>query len=290
MSETTPTTLKSGFAVLIGRSNVGKSSLLNALVGSKIAITTPKPQTTRLPIHGILSNDQGQIVFVDTPGLMQKAKDPLTKKLHEYIHESLRDIDMILYVVDPTRAIGPEEKAILQIIERVEKPKILVINKVDLQHKPFIDFYRDLSPQFNFVAEVSTISNHGIQELIKTIFSYLKPGEPYYPPGQITNLPNDQWVAELIREKLFLRLRQEVPYSVSVEVEEMEERPNGMLYIKANILTTEERYQRMIIGKGARGIKEIGQSTRRELEAVMLKKVFLDLNVAVDPHWVERMA
>ncbi len=285
--EQTPTK-RAGFAVMIGRSNVGKSTLLNTIVGSKVAITTPKPQTTRLPIQGILTKDEGQIVFVDTPGLFKMAKDELTKKLIQSVKASLRGVDVILYVVDPTRSIGEEEKAVMQLIRDLDIPKILVINKIDVKNKPYLDFYRDLSPEFDDTVEVSALRGTHTKDLVNRVMRLLPEGEFLYPPHQLTNLPNKQWLAELIREKLFLRLRQEVPYTVHVEVEDVEERPNGTLYIKAVIFTTDDRYKRMIIGKGGRGIREIGQSTRNELEHVMNRKIFLDLNVQVDPHWVAR--
>jgi GTP-binding protein Era len=280
---------KSGFAVIVGRSNVGKSTLINNLVGSKVAITSPKPQTTRLPIQGILTAPEGQVVFVDTPGVMQKARDSLTKKLLESVKESLRDVDMILYVVDPTRAIGDEEKFVMRLVENLEIPKILVINKIDVFDAPYLDHYRDLAPKFTDTVEISARTGAHIQTLIEKIFAQLKEGEGAYPDYQLTNVSNERWVAELIREKLFLRLHKEVPYTTHVEVEEIDRRENGTLYIKATIYTTEERYKRMIIGAGGRGIKEIGQSTRNELEVVMNTNVFLDLTVEVDPHWVERL-
>lgn len=280
--------MKSGFVVMIGRSNVGKSTLMNTIIGSKIAITTPKPQTTRLPIQGILSREQGQIVFVDTPGVLRGAKDLLSKKLAESVKASLRDVDVVAYIVDPTRDIGSEEKAVLHMVRELEAPKILVINKIDMHKKPFIDFYRDLGNDFNKVVEVSALRGTHTEALVHEIFELLPEGEPYYPMHQLTNMPNKFWLAELIREKLFLRLRQEVPYSTHVEVAEVEERDNGVLYIEATIFTTDDRYKRMIIGKGGRGIREIGQSTRKELELVMETKVFLDLTVEVDPHWMTR--
>ncbi len=278
--------MKSGFAVLIGRSNVGKSTLLNALVGSKIAITTPKAQTTRHNIHGVLTEERGQIVFVDTPGVLQK-KDKLTKKLINKVKESLKDIDVILYVVDPTRSIGDEEKQTLRLVADLEIPKILVINKIDKKRRPYHEHYRDLTDQFDETLEVSALNGTHMGELKNQIFERLSEGELYYPEGQLTNLPNDFWIAELIREKLFLRLRQELPYQTHVEVDEIEDRED-MIHITARILTLDERHKRMIIGKGARGVKEVGQSARKELEAVMGKKIFLDLQVEVDKHWLER--
>lgn len=289
MLDAVPQIQKSGFAVLVGRSNVGKSTLLNSLVGTKVSITTPKPQTTRLPIQGILTRPDGQVVFVDTPGLMKKAKDELTKKMLESIKESLKDVDVIVYVADPTRSIGDEEKSMLALIREIDKPKILVINKSDLRDRPYADHFRDLAPEFTDVIELSALTASNVNVLANKIFDYMKEGEPYYPLHQLTSLKSEAWLAELIREKLFLRLRQEVPYTTHVEVEDMQSRPDGTLYVAANVLTTEERYKRMIIGKGGQGIKEIGQATRNELEAVMQRKVFLDLTVEVDPHWVDRL-
>lgn len=279
---------KSGFAVLIGRSNVGKSTLLNAMVGSKIAITTPKPQTTRKPVLGILTTTEGQVVFVDTPGIFKDTKDSLSKILLKFVKNSLRDIEVIIYVVDPTREIGVEEKFALSLIEKIEKPKILVINKCDLLGAEYLESMRALSDRFDKTIELSALQGTNVNLLREAIFEYLPEGEAYYPEGQMTNMPTEEWVAELIREKLFLRLRQEVPYSVNVVVDEITRRENGVLYIAARVQTSEERYKRMIIGAHAQGIKEIGQSTRRELQAVMnVPAVFLDLTVETDPHWVE---
>lgn len=275
---------------MIGRSNVGKSTLLNAVIGSKIAITTPKPQTTRMPIHGVLTREEGQMVFVDTPGVLKGARDVLSKKLAEAVEASLADVNVLAYVVDPTREIGDEERSVMNIVKNAQGKKLLVINKCDLHdnEKPFLDFYRDLSPDFDATIEVSALRGTHVESLVQLLFDLLPDGEPFYPEGQLTNMPNKIWLAELIREKLFLRLRQEVPYSVHVEVEDVEYRDNGTVYIKAMILTTDERYKRMMIGQGGRGIKEIGQSTRRELEQVMSAKVFLDLTVEVDAHWMMR--
>lgn len=282
--------LKSGFAVLIGRSNVGKSTLLNAIVGSKISITTPKPQTTRLPIQGILTRPEGQIVFVDTPGMLKKRKDALTNRLLESVHQSLQEVDIVGHVVDPTREIGQEEREVIRMIKQTKTKRVLIINKIDESRKPFMDFYRDLAEEgYDAMIEVSAIRGTHVGLLIQTFFDLLKEGTQYYPAHQLTNIPNRVWLAELIREKLFLRLRQEVPYSTHVEVTELEERENGTLYLAATIFTTEERYRRMIIGKQGRGIKEIGQSTRKELEQVMQRKIFLDLTVQVDPHWLTRL-
>lgn len=287
-SRTQKANRKSGFAVLIGRSNVGKSTLLNALVGSKIAITTPKPQTTRKPVLGILTTTEGQVVFVDTPGIFKDTKDALSKILLKFVKNSLRDIEVVVYVVDPTRAIGVEEKFALSLLDKIEKPKILVINKSDLPGAEYLESMRALSNRFDKTIELSALRGDNVNLLKEAIFEYLPEGEPYYPEGQLTNMPTEEWIAELIREKLFLRLRQEVPYSTHVIVDEVTRRENNVLYIAARIITSADRYKRMIIGSQGHGVKEIGQSTRRELEAVMnVPAVFLDLTVETDPHWVE---
>ncbi len=282
--------MKSGHVAIVGRSNAGKSTLLNALVGSKIAITTPKPQTTRRPVSGIITRPEGQVVLVDTPGVMQKAKDPLTKKLLQFAKETLRGVDAIMYVADATRSIGDEEKQGLKLIDEVEKPKLLVINKIDEpEAKNFIDYYRDLQGQFDNYVEVSAKTGANTDLIEKWLFEHMPEGEAMYPAFQMSDMANEDWIAELIREKLFLRLREEVPYSTHVKVNEVANRDNGSVYVNATIYTNNERYKPMIIGRGGQGIKEIGQSVRNELEAVSGKKHFIELEVAVDPHWLEQL-
>lgn len=281
---------KSGIVAIIGRSNVGKSTLINTLVGTKVAITTPKPQTTRRPIQGIITREQGQVVFVDTPGIMQKARDTLTNKLNAYAKDSLRGVNAILYIVDPTRPIGDEEKQAFRLVEHQTIPKLLVINKIDDKaSKNFIDYYRDLGSKFSAYVEVSALTTKNTDLIERWIWENMPEGEALYPEFQLTSMGNEEWLAELIREKLFLRLREEVPYSTHVEVHSIDIQENGTVFVDATIYTHSERYKPMIIGAGGRGIKEIGQSTRRELEAVTGKKYFLQLQVAVDPRWVERM-
>ena len=281
--------MKAGFVAIIGRSNVGKSTLLNTLVGTKVAITTPKPQTTRRPIQGVVTREQGQIVFVDTPGIMQKARDALTKKLNDYAKDTLRDIDAVMYVVDPTRVIGDEEKQAFKLVEHITKPKILVINKIDDKTSRYnIDYYRDLASKFDAFAEVSALTGKDVDTIERWLFEQMPEvgNELPYPEYQFTNLSNNDWMAELIREKLFLRLKEEVPYSTHVEVDEISEHENGSVTVRATIYTNTERYKPMIIGKGARGIKEISQSVRNELEAVGDKRYHVYLNVEVDSRWL----
>lgn len=296
--------MKVGFVALVGRSNTGKSTLLNALVGSKIAITTPKPQTTRQAIQGVYHSNEGQIVFVDTPGVFRKRRDALTNRMNAAARGALEGVDLVLYVVDPTRAIGEEEEDIMDLIRDVRTPKILVINKIDEPRPKYIEDYRALSSDFAAAVEVSALKGTHLKTLVKETFARLPEGEAVYPEHQITNLDNRTWYSELIREKLFMALHQEVPYTVAVEIDEIEKRPSQpkpgkadgkgkareILYIKARILTDNDQHKRMIIGAGGQKIRDVGMAVRKELEHIHGEPVYLELEVVTDPHWPERMA
>lgn len=282
--------LKSGIITLVGRSNVGKSTLMNTIVGTKIAAVTDKPQTTRHNIHGVLNHARGQAVFVDTPGIFKEHHNPLSGQLVERVQESLKDIDMAVYVVDPTKPIGSEERYVMSLLRHLEIPKILVINKSDIpeREREFVEDYKALSDDFTATYELSALHNRHIQPLVDKIFDLLPEGEPLYPPDQLTNVDKNFWVAELIREKIFLALRKEVPYTTTVEVDSIEDK-GDIIVIKARVLTYDKKYKEMIIGKGGRAIKEIGIAARKELEQATNKKVFLELEVEADKHWLERM-
>lgn len=281
---------KSGFVTLVGRSNVGKSALLNTLIGTKIAAVTDKPQTTRNIIHGVLNTAQGQAVFVDTPGIFKDKGNPLSGKLTQRAQEALQGIDIVVYVADPSKSLGAEERATLAMIRKLEIPKLLVINKSDLpaKEKVFLEDYRALADQFTQVFELSAQENRDVQPLRDKVFELLPIGEPVYPPTQLTNMDEKFWVAELIREKIFRALWQEVPYTTHVEVTEITEKPD-VFVIKAAVFTYDSRYKKMIIGAGGRSIKEIGIAARKELEAALNKKVFLELEVETDRRWEERI-
>ncbi|MEK7073595.1 MAG: GTPase Era [Patescibacteria group bacterium] len=288
-----PAQKKSGFAALIGRSNVGKSTLLNALVGTKVAITSPKPQTTRQTIQGIVHDPRGQIVFIDTPGVFEKARDPLTKHMNAAARDALQGVDLVIYVVDPTREIGNEEHIVLRMLDGVTVPKILAINKTDLRNLPFIEEYRALAGGFDRVVEISSLRHLNLKPLVDAAIELLPKGEPFYPEYQFSNIEHRFWLSELIREKLFIQLQQELPYSTAVEIDEIEDRETNdgkkIRYIKARILTNGDQYKRMIIGAGGRKIKEIGWAARKELEQILDTRVFLELEVEVDPDWMLRM-
>jgi GTP-binding protein Era len=281
-----------GFAVLVGRANVGKSTLLNALVGTKIAITTPKPQTTRDTYHGIVHRPGGQIVFVDTPGLFKTTPSRLVQNLHHRVRDALEGIDIVVHVVDPSRPIGSEERMVTQLLDHVTQPKVLVLNKTDLKSRPYRDHWLGEGSRYASVVEVSALKHDKVDLVINAILRLLPVGPPQYPDGQITNVTTEFWIAELIREKIFLNTGQELPYTATVELEKVEDRKDKlgkpMVAIKAAILTTDERHQRMLIGAGGKKIREIGSAARHELEVAMNRKVFLDLAVLIDENWIDK--
>lgn len=291
--------MKSGFVVLVGRSNVGKSTLLNTLVGTKIAATSFRAQMTRSIIHGVIQDSEGQAIIVDTPGVLKGDKSQLTAKLFNKVKEALQDIDVIVYVVDPTREIGAEERTVMGLIRQLPQPKFLVINKTDLpeRRRPYQADYERLAEDFTAVFSLSAEANRHITPLKKAIFAHLPEGEELYPPEQMTNISNQFWIAEIIREKVFSVLDKEIPYAATVEVESVEHKTlddkrkknKNLVVITAKILTSADRYKRVIIGQHARRVKEIGQLARRELETALNSPVYLDLTVSVDAHWVERV-
>ncbi len=285
--------MKSGFAILIGRSNVGKSTLLNTLVGTKIAATSFRAQMTRDIIHGVVNMPEGQIIFIDTPGIFKTKKSRLTGKLIEKAKEALVGVDIILYVVDPTREIGDEERYTYGLIRHLDIPKILVINKSDLpkQERKHQEQYEAWEKDFNSMHLLSAVKARHITPLKEKVMELIPEdieNHLMYEGGQITNVNESFWIAEIIREKTFSVLDKEVPYSVMVEVDNIEEKPD-VFVISARILTNQERYKKLIIGKGGQKIKEIGHMARVELEQALNKKIFLELEVEVDEHWVDRV-
>jgi GTPase len=283
---------KSGVVTLVGRSNVGKSTLLNSLVGFKLAAVSPKAQTTRWAMHGVLDDVRGQAVFVDTPGLFIKKPDKLTKKVNRQVEENIVNVDLLLYVVDPTRELGQEEERLLAMTRNIPN-KILVINKIDKPRPKYIYDYENIGKDFKETIKVSAKQGRHLPSLVDLIFAYLPQGEAMYP-AQAERDPGTAefklWVAEIIREKLFHFVYQEVPYSTHIVIESIEKNEKDMLIIKANILTNDEHYKPMLIGKKGAMLKQIGTAARQELELILGKKIFLDLEVETDPHWLERIS
>lgn len=284
---------KSGIVALIGRPNTGKSTLLNKMIGTKVSITSPHPQTTRFLIEAVMDDERGQIIFIDTPGIFEKVKGPTTgvtnKKTYQILNE---EVDLVLYLIDKTRPKGAEENRILGMLRRINKPKIMVINKSDIKKPDFSADFEFLKDEFFDFISISALKEINLKALIDKIFDYLPERAPLLPEESETpllNISSRKFLEELIREKAFLNTRDEIPYVLTAEVDEVKERPNGSLFIKGKILVLDKKYKGMIIGKGGSKIKEIGQAVRKELEISSNRKVFIELSVEVDPHWLERL-
>ena len=277
---------KAGFATLIGRPNVGKSTLMNRLIGQKIAITSNKPQTTRNRIRTVLTREEGQIVFLDTPGI-HKSKNKLGEYMVNVAEHTLDEVDVILWLVEPTDYIVAGERHIIQELKKVKTPVILVINKIDTIKKEellhFIDTYRK-ELDFCEIVPVSALKGRNTEELLKCIFAYLPEGTAFYDEDTVTDQPMRQIAAELVREKALRLLEEEIPHGVAVSIESMKEK-GGICHVDALIVCEKESHKGIIIGKGGQMLKRIGSAARRDLEEVMEMKVNLKLWVKVKKDW-----
>ena len=279
---------KSGFVTLIGRPNVGKSTLMNHLIGQKIAITSDKPQTTRNRIQTVYTDDRGQIVFLDTPGI-HKAKNKLGEYMVNVAEHTLKEVDVVLWLVEPTTFIGAGERHIAEQLSKVNTPVILVINKIDtikVQEEilTFIAAYKDVC-DFAEIVPLSALKDKNTDVLLEQIFKYLPYGPQFYDEDTVTDQPMRQIAAELIREKALRLLDDEIPHGIAVVIEQMKERPNGIIDIEASIVCERESHKGIIIGKGASMLKKIGTVARREIENMMETKVNLQLWVKVRKEW-----
>lgn len=278
---------KSGFATLIGRPNVGKSTLMNQLIGQKIAITSNKPQTTRNKIQTVYTSSEGQIVFLDTPGL-HKAKNKLGEYMVKAAKNTFDEVDIILWLVEADPYIGAADKQISLMLKDVKVPVVLVINKIDKIKKeevlPVIDSFRKLY-DFADIVPVSARNGDNTDDLINVIFSYLKPGPMFYDEDVVTDQPMRQIAAEIIREKALYCLNEEIPHGIAVTIEKMKERSNGLMDIEATIICERESHKGIIIGKGGSMLKKIGSTARFELEKMMEQQVNLKLWVKVRKEW-----
>ena len=277
---------KSGFVTLIGRPNVGKSTLMNCLIGQKIAITSSKPQTTRNRIQTVYTSGEGQIVFVDTPGI-HKAKNKLGNYMVNVAERTLKEVDVVLWLVEPTNFIGAGEKHIAEQLSRVNTPVILVINKIDTVKKEellgFIDTYRK---EMNFaeIVPVSALKKENTEELIKCIMKYLPYGPAFYDEDTITDQPQRQIVAEMIREKALRSLDEEIPHGIAVTIEKMKWR-GDIVDINATIICERESHKGIIIGKQGSMLKKIGMNARKDIENMLESRVNLQLWVKVKKDW-----
>ena len=281
--------MRSGFVGLVGRPNVGKSTLLNSIVGKKVAITSNKPQTTRNNIQGIYNDDDTQIIFVDTPGI-HKPSHKLGEMLNKQAYYSATDVDVILFLVDASMSLGKGDMFVLDKLKEKNKPVILVINKIDkITHDDIllkINEYKDLY-DFAEIVPVSAIKKNNVDDLVKTIKKYLTDEIPYYGKNDITNKPLTFSIAELVREKVFELTDQEVPHSITCVVADMKKDKNAY-YIIVDIIVDRDNLKNIIIGKQGRMIKEIGIRARKDIEELLGKKVYLETYVKTIKKWRDK--
>ena len=288
MANTDTKEFKSGFVTLIGRPNVGKSTLMNHLIGQKIAITSEKPQTTRNRIQTVYTDERGQIIFLDTPGI-HKAKNKLGEYMVNVAENTLKEVDVILWLVEPTTFIGAGERHIAEQLSKIKTPVILVINKIDTVKSKeeiltFIAAYKDIL-NFAEIIPVSALKEMNIEDVKSSIFKYLPAGPQFYDEDTVTDQPMRQIAAELIREKALRMLDEEIPHGIAVTIEKMSERPNGIMDVEATIICERDSHKGIIIGKGGAMLKRIGSAARRELENMLETKVNLQIWVKVRKEW-----
>ena len=278
---------KSGFVAVVGRPNVGKSTLLNQIIGQKIAIVSDTPQTTRNRILGILTQPDAQILFLDTPGI-HKPQHKLGEYMVNSARSALREVDLILFVSDVTESVGPGERFILDMLKQEQTPVILVLNKVDLVAKdkllPIISQYSAFR-DFAAIVPVSALAGSNVDRLLSVIKDLLPEGPQYYAEDEVTDQPERVIAAEFIREKIFRLTREEIPHSTAVEVEEMKTRPNGDVFLRATIYVERESQKGIIIGAKGAMLKEIGQQARLDMENIFGSRFFVDLWVKVKNDW-----
>ena len=279
---------KSGFVTLIGRPNVGKSTLMKRLIGQKIAITSNKPQTTRNRIQTVYTDERGQIVFLDTPGI-HKAKNKLGEYMVNVAERTLKEVDVVLWLVEPTTFIGAGEQHIAAQLKTIKTPVVLVINKVDTVKKEeilkFIDAYKDIC-EFADIVPVSALKGQNTDTVLEVIFKYLPYGPAFYDEDTVTDQPQRQIVAEMIREKALRSLDEEIPHGIAVTIEKMKERSGGKVVdIEATIICERDSHKGIIIGKGGAMLKKIGSAARFEIERMMEMKVNLQIWVKVRKDW-----
>ncbi|MFG6114295.1 GTPase Era [Halobacillus sp. MO56] len=284
-------TFKSGFIAIIGRPNVGKSTFMNRVIGQKIAIMSDKPQTTRNKIQGVWTEDDAQIVFIDTPGI-HKPKHKLGDFMVKVAEQSLNEVDAIMFMINAEEGYGRGDQFIIDRLEKVDKPVFLIINKIDKVHPddllPLIDQYREMY-DFEEIIPISALEGNNVSHLLEVLKAQLPEGPQYYPEDQITDHPERFIISEMIREKALHLTREEVPHSIAVVIDGIEHREQSeTVYIQATIIIERPSQKGIIIGKQGKMLKEIGQRAREDIEALLGTKVFLDLWVKVQKDWRNR--
>ncbi|HVL64199.1 MAG TPA: GTPase Era [Actinomycetota bacterium] len=284
------TPFRSGFVAVVGRPNVGKSTLVNALVGQKVAITSDKPQTTRSAIRGIVDLPEMQMVLIDTPGY-HKPRTLLGRRLNEVVRSAWADVDLALFVVDGSAGIGRGDEKVTRDLAAAGCGVILVVNKIDRMGRDDVAAQLVRATELADFAEyvpVSAREGIGVSTLRDVMGGYMPPGPPYYPPGTRTDQPPPRFVAELVREKLLARMKDEVPHSIAVVTEEFEEREDGLLTVSAIVFVERDSQKGIVIGKGGSTLKAVGIESREEIELLFGRRVYLDLRVKVEKDWQRR--
>lgn len=285
-------TFKSGFVSIVGRPNVGKSTLMNQILDTKVAIVTPKAQTTRNKIQGIYTTENEQIIFIDTPGI-HKSFNELGENMNQAAYDSLDGIDAVLLMVDSTKEFGDLDAEIVERFKKIREPKFLVLNKIDLvkdenKLSELVNHYSEIS--FDKILKISAVNNLGVNELISSIVDVLDEGPQYYPSDQLMDQPERFMVKEIIREKVLLLTSQEIPYAVAVEIESFKndlKNPN-LININATIVVERQSQKKIVIGEKGSKIKEIGRLSRIDIAKFLGNKVYLELFVKVEADWRNR--
>jgi GTPase len=278
---------RSGFVALAGRPNTGKSTLVNRIVGGKVAIVSDKPQTTRREIRGIATGDDWQIVLVDLPGV-QRPRDALTERMQRRVERSLADADAVLFMLNGEQQIGPGDRFIAEAIRSVGLPCVTALNKIDRLDRGRTAAALDAAARLDVQGEifpVSALEGAGVGELVAHLVELLPEGPFLYPPEEKSDLSLEVRLAELVREQVLLRTREEVPHSVEVELDELEERDDGLLVVRARVWAETESQKGILVGRGGRMVRAVGTAARREIERMLGRHVHLDLNVRVRKGW-----
>jgi GTPase len=282
--------MRSGFVPVVGRPNVGKSTLVNALVGSKVTITSSRPQTTRNAIRGVVTapgeNPEYQIVLVDTPGL-HKPRNELGTRLNSLVYGTLGEADVVLFLVDATQPVGPGDRLVAERLAEADAEVIVVVSKLDIARKGQVVGQLTKAGEWDFASyvPVSAVDGSGMPELVDEVVSRLPQGPVYYPPGVTTDQPESLVIGEIVREKFLDRLREELPHSLVVVVEDLEQRDNGLIDIAADVIVERKSQKGIVIGKGGSLLQAAGTEARHDLEALLGNRVNLSLQVKVEPDW-----
>lgn len=284
------TNFKSGFLSIIGRPNVGKSTFMNRVIGQKIAIMSDKAQTTRNKIQGVFTTDDAQIIFIDTPGI-HKPKHRLGDFMVQIAEDTLNEVDSILFMINANEGYGRGDQYIIDLLQKVNSPVFLIINKIDLIHPdkllPLIEKYKSLY-DFEEIIPISALEGNNVEHLVDVLKNHLPEGPQYYPEDQVTDHPERFVISELIREKVLHLTKEEVPHSIAVVIENIEKNENEKLLIQATIVTERSSQKGILIGKQGTMLKNIGKQARRDIEALLGSKVYLELWIKVKKDWRNR--